>query len=67
MKHAFTAYILSAGAALAHAGHDEAVVHGDAHWLMTGDHVIVLILGAGLLGMGAYRLIRRLARKRAKA
>ncbi len=67
MKHALTAYILSAGAALAHAGHDEAVVYGDAHWLTTGDHVIVLILGAGLLGVGAYRLIRRIAHKRAQA
>ena len=58
MKHAISAFfsgvgLLSAGAALAHGGHETAVVQGDVHWLMQGDHLAVLglvVLFAGLVG-----------------
>lgn len=59
MKYAIWAYILSAGAALAHGGHEEAVVMGDAHWFTTGDHVIVLVLAAFVAGLGARPVLRQ--------
>lgn len=61
MKHAITALFLSAGAAVAHGGHEEAVVSGDMHWLTTGDHVILLLLGGiaiGLMARPALRFLR---------
>lgn len=62
MKHAITVFFLSAGAALAHGGHEAAVVQADAHWLTTGDHVILLLLAGiavGLIARPVLRLLRR--------
>jgi hypothetical protein len=60
MKHAMTVFFLSTGAALAHGGHDEAVLRGETHWLTTGDHVIVLVLTCFALGLCARPVLRRL-------
>lgn len=59
MKHAVMIYLLSAGAALAHGGHEEAVLQGDAHWLTSGDHVIVLMLAAFAIGSCVRSVVRR--------
>lgn len=65
MKHAILVYLLSGGAALAHAGHDAAVIEGDAHWLTTGDHVIVLVLVGLACGLGLRAALRRVRAARA--
>ena len=72
MKHAISAFfsgagLLSAGAALAHGGHEAAVVQGDAHWLMQGDHLAVLALGVVCVGLVGRRVItaRRAQRRQA--
>ena len=68
MKHAFMIYMLGATAAFAHGGHEEAVLHGDVHWLTSGDHVVVLVLGAFAVGILARPGLRLLgtALKRAR-
>ena len=65
MKKAIFAYILTAGAALAHPGHDAASVDGSAHWLTQTDHIAVLVaLGA----FGLVAVVRLLhSRRRASA
>ena len=50
MKKAITAYVLSASAALAHGGHEAALVQGEAHWLTAPDHLAVLVLAGLLVG-----------------
>ncbi|MCR8723101.1 hypothetical protein [Frigidibacter sp. ROC022] len=59
MKHAMTVYLLGAGAALAHGGHEEAIEQGGAHWLTAGDHLIVLLLAGIVLGIGVRSVLRR--------
>ncbi|MCR9087668.1 MAG: hypothetical protein NXH97_13090 [Rhodobacteraceae bacterium] len=66
MRHAITAYVLSAGTALAHGGHEEAVVQGSAHWLTSGDHVIVLVLAAFVAVVGGLAALRRVRRRLAR-
>lgn len=61
MKHAMTAYMLSASAALAHSGHEEAVAMGDTHWLTTGDHLIVVVLAVSGLVLGLRLVLRKRA------
>lgn len=63
MKYAVFLYILSAGSALAHGGHEAAVTQGDAHWLLQVDHVVVLAL---VLAMGRL-VVRRVSAERRKA
>lgn len=59
MKKSVIAYLLTAGAAMAHPGHVEAVAYGEAHWLTQGDH-LAAIAGLGLVVLaGALRLRRR--------
>jgi hydrogenase/urease accessory protein HupE len=57
---------LMPGAALAHTGHEAAVVHGDAHWVIQGDHLLVVAaLGAVasvVVGYAVEALKKRLAR-----
>lgn len=67
MKHAITVLFLSAGAAAAHGGHEEAIVQGDVHWLTTGDHAIVLLLAGIAVGLIARPVLRRLHRVLARA
>ena len=67
MKYSMTAYVLSASTALAHSGHDEAVVMGDTHWLTMGDHLIVVVLAVSGFALGLRELLRkRTARKQAR-
>jgi len=67
MKHAITIYLLSAGAALAHGGHEEALAQGDVHWLTSPDHAIVLGLAGFALGLVARPLLRRIGARLARA
>lgn len=67
MKYAITAYVLTASAALSHGGHEEAVLRGDAHWLTTGDHVLVLGLAALAIGFGLRAALRRVRRALTRA
>ncbi len=62
MKYAMTVYILSAGAALAHGGHEAAVTEGYSHWFTSGDHMVVLVLAAFAAGLGLREVIRALRR-----
>ncbi|MEE3359915.1 MAG: hypothetical protein VX248_08185 [Pseudomonadota bacterium] len=67
MKYAIPAYILSAGAALAHTGHTAAVAQGDAHWLSQPDHLVVVGLAIVAAGMAVRHVfaVRRSARQQA--
>ena len=60
-------WLASAGAALAHPGHDAAVAEGAAHWLTTPSHWIVLALAALVATEIARRAVRALRRKRRDA
>ena len=60
MKRLIPVYFLGAPAAFAHGGHEEAVIHGDLHWLTSGDHVIVLALACFVAGLAARPVLRRL-------
>lgn len=63
LKYTLPAFILSASAAAAHSGHEEAVVQGDVHWLSQADHLTVAVLSAATVGL----LLRRAVQvKRAK-
>ena len=65
MRHTITAYALTTGAAFAHGGHEEAVLRGEAHWLTTGDHLIVLGLAGLAVGFGLRAALRHTRRVRA--
>lgn len=67
MKYATLAYVLSAGAALAHTGHEAAMIQGDAHWLSQPDHAAVVIAGLALVNLGLSRLLRWSRRTREAA
>jgi hypothetical protein len=56
MKYAPIAYVLTAGAALAHGGHGEISAN---HWLAEGDHIVVVALTAGVVGFGLRALMGR--------
>ncbi len=58
------ALLASAGAALAHPGHDAAVAEGAVHWLLQPSHWIVLALGALVITELARRGLRALRRAR---
>ena len=60
MKRAIPVYFLGASGAFAHGGHEEAVLYGDAHWLTSGDHVIVLALACFAAGLAVRPVLRRL-------
>ena len=62
MKHAITAYALTASAALAHGGHSDALLNGPTHWLRAGDHLLVLGLAILAAGLGLRVLLRGLMR-----
>ena len=58
MKKALAIWLLGATAAAAHPGHDAPVADGAAHWLLQGDHFLViagavaliwLVLGSGVV------------------
>ncbi len=65
MKKVVTAYVLTAGAALAHPGHEAALTHGDAHWLMAWDHLAVVGTASVLIALVAagIRFSKRKARQ----
>lgn len=66
MKHAITAYVLSATAALAHGGHEAATLQGEVHWLTQVDHLVVLVLG-GLAALAVAPVVwTRLRTRRAR-
>jgi len=60
-------WLASAGAALAHPGHDAAIAEGAAHWFSTPSHWIVLALAALAATEIARRAVRALRRKRRDA
>ena len=55
MKKLLIAYFATATAALAHPGHDAAVVEGQAHWLTQPDHIVVVGLSAALISLAGIR------------
>ena len=66
LRIAITTFLLSAGAASAHPGHEAAFTHGDAHWLLQADHLAVLIpaaLAGGILLRRYWRLYRESGRR----
>jgi len=66
MKKTLTAYFASTGAALAHSGHVEAVVQGEAHWLTEVNHLAVVIPAVVAIALGggiARRALRRFLAK----
>ncbi|WP_095590906.1 hypothetical protein [Actibacterium ureilyticum] len=67
MKHATIAYLLGAGAALAHGGHEAAVTEGAGHWLRQPDHLVVLGLAVLAAGLGVRRLLRARRARRQEA
>lgn len=67
MKYAILVYALGTSAALAHGGHEEAVVYGDAHWLMSGDHIIIVMLACFAAGLAVAPAVRKLRATLARA
>ena len=55
MKYSVPLFLLSAGSAAAHSGHDEAVLQGSVHWLTSGDHLVVILLAACAVGLASCR------------
>ena len=49
MQRTLLAWMLTASAAIAHPGHDEAARHGAAHWLFDLDHLAVVVPAALLI------------------
>jgi Spy/CpxP family protein refolding chaperone len=60
LKHATLTLFLSAGAALAHPGHEAAAAQGAAHWFSSPSHWIVLALGILVATEAARRTVRAL-------
>ncbi|MET1413738.1 hypothetical protein ABVF61_15820 [Roseibium sp. HPY-6] len=64
---ALIVFALASTAATAHGGHEEARTMGDAHWFASADHLLMLMLGGLLFGVGVYALLRRLLASRTQS
>lgn len=66
MKKTVLAYLATASTALAHSGHEAALLQGADHWLTQSDHLAVVLTAGGLSVLGLAALVRgRFARRRA--
>ncbi|SMX30683.1 hypothetical protein [Actibacterium lipolyticum] len=63
MKKTLIVYAMTAGAAVAHPGHDAAALQGQAHWLGQADHIAVVALVAALGAVIVYRRPRAMLRR----
>ena len=64
---ALIVYALTTTAAMAHGGHEEARIMGDAHWFASADHLLMLILGGLAFGIGVYAAFRLARSSRSRA
>ena len=65
MRFAIPAVFLGTGTAMAHSGHEAAVVQGEAHWLTQGDHLAVVVLALLAAGFTVRHALRRRTRQKA--